>query len=147
MPKTPRNYLKYWKVVRQYMKAKHELSQADLDVLLFMHSEKYFTRERFDKYNRILTWDRLRFDSLLKRGWFEVFRPKEGRKRTIYSMSQKGHLVVADIYRKLAGEEIPMAKSNNPMVLRKAKYSHKVFKDMIKDMNDFVRQQRHQTPE
>jgi hypothetical protein len=147
MPTTPQNYLKYWKVIRQYYKAKHKLTQSDLDVLLFLHTEKYFTRERFDRYNRILSWDRLRFESLLKRGWIEVFRPKEGRKRTVYNMSEKGMYLINDIYRKLAGQEIPMNRTNNPMVLRRAKYSHKVYLDMIKDMNEFIQQQRHQPRE
>ncbi len=147
MNEASKNYLKYWKVIRQYYKAKHKVSQADLDVLLFMYSENYFTRERFDRYNRILTWDRYRFDKMLKDGWFEVFRPKEGKKRTVYKMTGKGRHLVSDIYRKLNGEEIPTSKSNNPMFMRKVRYTHKVYKNMIIEMNEFIQQQRRQSPE
>lgn len=147
MSESIKNYLKYWKVIRQYYKAKYGVNQADLDVLLFMYSEGYFTRERFDKFNRVLTWDKGRFDKLLREGWFEVFRPKDGKKRTIYKMAAKGKYLVSDLYRKLAGEEIPTSMSNNPMFLRKVRYTHKVYKNMIKDMNDFIRQQRHQSLE
>jgi hypothetical protein len=142
MQKTPRNYLKYWKVIRQYYKTKFGLLQADLDVLLFMFSERYFTRERFKKFDKILTWDRWRFDKLLKDGWFEVFRPKEGKKRTVYKMSDKGINVVKDIYRKLNGDEIPMTACNNPMFKRKVKYTDKVYKNMIIEMNKSIQQER-----
>jgi hypothetical protein len=147
MNEASKNYLKYWKVIRQYYKAKHKLSQAELDVLLFMYSENYFTRERFDRYNKILTWDKSRFDRMLKDGWFEIFRPKMGKKRTVYKMTGKGRHLVSDIYRKLNGEEIPTSNSYNPMFLRKVRYTHKVYKNMIIEMNEFIRQQRHQSLE
>ena len=41
------DYLKYWKVIRQYVKVKYELTQSDLDMLLFLYSEKYFDRAKF----------------------------------------------------------------------------------------------------
>lgn len=147
MSETPKNYLKYWKVIRQYYKTKYGLLQADLDVLLFMYSEGYFTRERFDRYDNILTWDKYRFDRLLKKGWFEIFRPKEGKKRTIYKMSRQAKSVVSDIYRKLNGEEIPTSRWNNPMFKRRAKFSDKVYKNMIIEMNKSIQQQRRQSPE
>ena len=36
------DYLKYWRVIRYFVKAKYGLSTADLEVLLFLYSEKYF---------------------------------------------------------------------------------------------------------
>lgn len=147
MVKTPRDYLKYWKVIRQYYKAKYNLTQSDLDVLLFMHNEGRFNRDRFQEFARVLSWDRLRFDKMLKDGWFEIFRFRTKNLKTIYNMSDKGRNLVNDIYRKLAGEEIPMTTVSNPMLKRKAKQSEKVYIDMITEMNKFIRQQRHQTHE
>ncbi len=146
MRKTPINYLKYWKVIRQYYKSKFGLFQADLDVLLFMYSEGYFTRAKFDRYDKILSWDKERFNRLLREGWFEVFRPKEGNKRIIYQMSDKSKLVVKDIYRKLNGDDIPMTVCNNPMFKRKVRYTDKVYKNMIIEMNKSIQQERRRTP-
>jgi hypothetical protein len=147
MATPPRDYLKYYKVIRQYYKAKHKISQAELDVLIFMYSEGYFTRERFDEFNRILTWNRERFQKLLDDGWFEIFRKKGRGTAVIYQMSEKGKLLIADLYRKLNGEDIPVQKCNNPIFLkRKAKYSEKVYKDMIIEMNSFNKQQRRRSP-
>ena len=36
------DYLKYWRVIRYFIKAKYGLSQAELDVILFLKSEGYF---------------------------------------------------------------------------------------------------------
>ena len=46
--KPDKDYLKYWRVVRYFIKAKYGLSQADLDILLFLYSEKYFSKDKFD---------------------------------------------------------------------------------------------------
>lgn len=142
MEKRDRNYLKYWKVIRQYYKTKFGLLQADLDVLLFMFSEKYFTRDRFKRYDKILTWDKVRFERMMRQGWFEIFRKKEGTKKTLYQMTDKGKNLVKDIYRKLEGDDIPMTPSNNPMFKRKVRYTDKVYKNMIIEMNKTIQQQR-----
>ena len=75
------DYLKYWRVVRYYIKSKHGLTQADLDVLLFLYSEKYFDKDKFQEFNELLSWDVKRFDKLLKDKWIEVFRKRQGKKR------------------------------------------------------------------
>jgi len=148
MATPPRDYLKYYKVIRQYFKAKHKISQAQLDVLIFMYSEGYFTKERFDDFDRLLPWNRERFNKMLEDGWFEIFRKKGRGRAVIYQMSDKGKLLIADLYRKLNGEDIPVQKCNNPIFLkRKAKYSEKIYKDMIIEMNDFNKQQRRRSPE
>lgn len=147
MTKTPMNYLKYWKVIRQYYKSKFKLSQADIDVLLFMYSEGYFTRDKFDSFDEILTWDKVRFERMMRDGWFEIFRPREGGKKTIYQMTDNGKNVVKDIYRKLNGTEIPMTICNNPMFKRNVTYTDKVYKKMIVSMNKSIQQERRQTPE
>ena len=147
MSKLPKDYLKYWKVIRQYYKVKYKITQSDLDMLLFLHSEKYFTRDRFDEFARILSWDRLRFDRLLKVGWLVIFRSKTGRTKTVYSLSEKGNRLITDIYMKLNGSEISMTPQKNRMFLRKAKYSEKVYVDMIAEMNAFIQQQRHRPRE
>ena len=60
----PQDYLKYWRVVRYFIKAKYGLSQADLDVLLFLYSEKYFSKDKFSDFNELISWDKMRFEKL-----------------------------------------------------------------------------------
>jgi hypothetical protein len=64
MPKN--DYLKYWKVIRYFAKAKYKLNTSDLDMLFFLYSEKYFGKQQFNEFDELLSWDVNRFDRLLR---------------------------------------------------------------------------------
>ncbi len=142
MKSTPSDYLKFWRVIRYYMKAKHELSQADLDIILFLYSEGYFGKEKFDYFSELVSWDKDRFDSLLRRAWLERFRRKGTDGKALYCLSDKAKRVVRDIYRKLEGEEIPTSLSYNSMFLKNVSYNDKVYRNMILQMNAYYREQK-----
>jgi len=137
------DYLKYWRVVRYYIKAKYGLNTADLEMLIFLYSESYFDKDKFQEFNELLYWDVKRFDRLLRDGWIEVFRKREGNKKGLYKLSYKTNRIIKDVYKKLNGEEIPMSDKRNPMFKKNVKYTDKVYRNMIKKMNSFIRQQRH----
>jgi len=145
MPKM--DYLKFWRVIRYFIKAKYGLSQSDLDVILFLYTESYFDKAKFKEFDRLLSWDVNRFDKLLKQGWIVVFRKGSGRRKSLYELSYKGKRVVNSIYKKLSGEEIPTTQSSNPMYAKNVSYSDKIYRQMIEEMNAATRQQRHPAPE
>lgn len=141
------DYLKYWRVIRQYVKSKHKLTQADLDVILFLYSEPYFDKSKFEEFDNLLSWDKNRFNKLLRDGWIENFRKYHGSQRGIYNLSDKAKNVVKDIYRKLNGDEIPTSLTNNGMFLKKVSYTDKIYRNMILEMNASIKQQRRRLPE
>lgn len=141
------DYLKYWRVIRQYVKAKYKISQGELDMLLFLRSEDYFSKDKFDEFDKLLSWNEHRFKKLLRDGWIEVFRKRKGRRKGLYTLSFKSKHLVASIYKKLSGEEIPTTPSHNPMFLKNVSYTDKRYRDAIIAMNKFIRQQRHHAPE
>lgn len=141
------DYLKYWRVIRYFIKAKYKVSQADLDVILFLYSEQYFGKDKFEEFNNLLSWDKGRFNNLLRDGWIQVFRKRVGKHKTLYQLSDKAINMVRLIYNKLEGEEIAMKADNNPLFKRNVSYEDKVYRNMIKQMNAFIRQQRHRVPE
>ena len=59
------DYLKYWRVIKYYYLRKHDMKAADLDMLLFLKSEKYFTKKKFDEFNQLVSWNKKRFTYLL----------------------------------------------------------------------------------
>jgi hypothetical protein len=63
-------------------------------------------------------------------------------KRTVYQLTFKAKRVIRDMYRKLNGEEIPTSLAQNPMFLKNVKYSDKVYRTMIKDMNKYIKENR-----
>lgn len=137
------DYLKYYKVIRHYIRIKYELNQADLDMLLFLYSEKYFDRAKFDEFDAILSWDRNRFDTLVKKGWIVAFRKRAAGNKAIYQLSVKSDYMIKSIYRKLRGEEIPVSQSQNKIFAKNVSYLDKVYQDMIRRMNAVIKQQRH----
>lgn len=141
------DYLKYWRVVRQFIKAKYGLTQSDLDILLFLYSEKYFGREDFAEYNTLLGWDPNRFNKLLEDGWIVVFRKRNSRARAIYEISYKTKTMIRSLYKKLNGEEIPVSPSSNPMFLKRVPYTDKVYRHYIKNMNADLRKIRQKNSE
>ena len=141
------DYLKYWRVIRQYIKVKYGLTQSDLDLILFLNSEGYFNRDKFEEFDRILSWEVQRFDRLLRDGWIEVCRKRQGRIKGLYTLSYKAKRVVTSIYKKLNGEEMPTSPSQNPMFLKNVSYTDRRYREAIINMNEFIRQQQHHAPE
>ena len=142
MKSTPSDYLKYWRVVRKFIKTNYGLTQSDLDILLFLYSEKSFKRERFDEFNKTLGWEIPRFHRLMNDGWIDKLKNNHKYSTAIYCLSQKGINVVRLIYKKLNGEEIPVTQSNNKMFARNVSYTDKRYRDMIMDMNQSIKQRR-----
>ncbi len=136
------DYLKYWKVIRYYVQAKYGIRSADLDMLLFLYSEKYFGKQQFNDFDKLLSWDINRFNRLLSDGWISVFRKRQGNKKTLYELSYKGKRMISSVYKKLNGEEIPMSESVNPMFAKNVSFSDKVYRNMIIRMNKYIREQR-----
>jgi len=139
------DYLKYWRVVRQFIKVKHNLTQSDLDILLFLKSEQYFSRDKFNEFDKLISWEKLRFKRLKKEGWIEIFRKRMGQRKALYQLSNRGKRVTASIYKYLNGQEIPSSSDGNPMFLKNVSYTDKVYRNFIIEMNQTIKQQRHQT--
>ena len=142
----PNDYLKYWRVIRYFILKKYKLTTGELDVLLFLYSEKYFSKDKFNEFDELISWDVNRFDRLLRDGWVVVFRKRQGKKKALYEVSYKGRRMLGSMYKKLSGEEIPESPSVNPMFLKNVSYTDKVYRSMIIEMNKFIRQQRHPSP-
>ena len=143
MKSSPSDYLKYWKVIRHFFKAKYAVTQSDLDMLLFLYSEDYFSKDTFAEYANVLSWDSDRFNRLLRDGWIQSFRKNTGRKKALYKISDKTKNMISSMYDILNGDEIPTTIYANPMFKRNVKYTDKVYRNMIIEMNKFTRQRRH----
>jgi hypothetical protein len=140
------DYLKYWRVIRQFVKIKYGLNQSDLDMIFFLYSELYFDRDKFIEFDNLLGWDKQRFEKLRQAGWIEVFRKRMGNRKALYQLSSKAKIMVRSVYNKLNGEEIPVSQSQNKMFARNVSYTDKVYRNMIKEMNAVIKQQRHRAP-
>lgn len=137
------NYLKYYRVVRYFIKKKYNLSQADLEMLYFLHDEEYFSVDDFKNYNYLMSWDKNRFQRLRKEGWIEIFRKHSSRRKAIYQLSYKAINVLRSVYNKLAGQVMPLSKEANPLFRSDISYKDNSYKQMIIEMNKFIKQAQH----
>ena len=117
--------LKYWRVIRYFIKSKYNLSTAEIEMLLFLYSEDIFTKKKFEE------------------GWIEIFKKRKVSTRSIFQLSYKSQRMIDSIYKKLSGEEIPTQERGNPIFKKNVKYTDKVYKQMIIEMNKSIRQQQH----
>ena len=135
----PNDYLKFWRVIRRYMKVKHNIGQAELEIILFLYSEGKFPASKFVEFEETINWEKNRLSRMIKEGWIESFRKRDGRSAGLYCLTDRSRLIVLDIYRKLNGDEIPMTAENNPLFMKNVPYTHKVYKNMVISMNKFLR--------
>jgi hypothetical protein len=136
-----KDVLKYWKVVRMWVKLKYNLTQADLDILLFIHSEGYFSRREFEHYHDLMTWDEKRFKKLMRDGWIILFRKGNRGRRSIYKASTKTNMVVRKIYNILYLEE-EIAETRNPAFNKNTGFANKMLRKNIIKLNNEVKELR-----
>jgi hypothetical protein len=137
------DYMKYWRVIRYWAKAKYEIGTPAIDMLFFLYSEQIFNKSKFKEFEECMSWDESRFHELLKSGWIHVWRKRKGKETTLYELSYKGKRLINTIYKKLNGEEIGESAKANPLFRHDATYMDKVYRNMIVEMNQFIKQQRH----
>lgn len=141
------DYLKYWRVVRQYIKVKYNLTQADLEMLLFLNTEPYFTKDKFREFDSIMSWEKKRFDRLNQEGWIEGSKTFRVGRRTKYSLSIRASRLVSEVYNYLEGKELPVSEGTNPMFKRNVRYTDKVYRNFISDLRTKSKRQQRLAPE
>ena len=137
-----KDYLKYWRVIRYFIKIKYGLSQGELEMLLFLKTEDYFSKDKFNEFDELLSWDVQRFDKMKRDGWIEVFRKRLREMKALYQLSYKAKRMLTSLYKKLEGEEIPTSPSSNKMFAKNVKYNDKVYRNFIKEMNTTLKEKR-----
>lgn len=137
------DFLKYWKLVRYWVKHKYGITQYDLDMLFFLYSEGYFTISDMREYEKIFPWDKKRFKRLVDNGWVYLFRRHNRNQVALYHLTNRAHGMIKEIYEKLNGKvAISDNKQTNKMFREDATYTEKVHRNYIKKLNASIRQER-----
>lgn len=129
------NLLKYYRLVRRWACKTYDLTDADLELLVYLDCKKYFTRNDFINGTYTYSWDKNRWERLRREGWIEVFKERNRitSKFAEYKVSLKGQQLVLRMYRILLGEEdLPTARSS--VFYNNRTYTDKVFNKAIDDM-------------
>jgi hypothetical protein len=140
----PYDYMKYWRVVKYWAKRKYNILTADMDMLFFLYSEDMFDKERFEEYNNVIGWDKVRLNRLIEEGWISLWREKTTSRRALYEISFRGRKMIETIYKKLNRETtISENREWNPMFRNDVDYADKVYRNYIRKMNLEIKRQRY----
>lgn len=129
------DFLKYWRIVRYYYQSKYNLSQSDLEMILFLYSEVYFSEKTFYHFNTVLKFNINRLKKMMDDGWVELFRPKLKDRKALYQLTYKSKRLVNDVYRKLEGESFVTNAQDVPLFKGTPSYTEKRYKRIILELN------------
>jgi hypothetical protein len=138
------NYLKYWRVVRYFINAKYGITQPDLEMLIFLYDEPYFTKAKFKEFDKVFSWDKDRFERLRKNGWIEKISVESKSRRAVYNVTYKAKTVVGYVYAILHGKKFPTDRHNNPMFTKNVSFTDKMYRNVMMEINEAQRQHRAQ---
>ncbi len=126
---------KYYRLVRKWACKTYELTDADLELLVYLDCKSRFTRNNFIDGSYTMSWDKNRWERLRREGWIEVWRHRNRTtiKYSIYKTSFKCSQLISRIYRILLGEEdLPTSERN--IFFNNRSYTDKVYNKAIDDM-------------
>jgi hypothetical protein len=132
------NILKYYRLTRKWVCKTYGLTDADLELLIYLDCKGRFTRNEFIEGVYTYSWDKHRWERLKKEGWIEVWRHRNRTtiKYSVFKTSFKCSQIISRIYRILLGEEDPPFTERNIFHKNKSytdKVMTKALDDMIKD--------------
>lgn len=125
--------LKHYRIIRKWACKTSDLTDADLELLIYLESVDLFNKNDFKEGTYSYSWDNRRWNRLLKQGWITVWRTRNRttQKYHIYKVSTKCKQLISRMYRIMLGEEdMPTKKFEN-----NSRYSFTVMKRAIKNVN------------
>ena len=127
--------LKYYRLVRKWACKTYGLTDAELELLIYLDHKNRFTRQEFIDGTYTMSWDKTRWDKLRKLGWIETWRHRNRTtiKYSIFKTSFKCSQLVSRIYRILLAEE-DLPTSERSVFYNNKSYTDKVFNKSIDDM-------------
>ena len=130
------NFLKYWRVVKYYIKEKYQISEPEIEMLLFLYDENVFSKKDFNWFSATMSWDKKRFSKMVDDGYIKIWRNrKETQKSSLYELTIKSKRICNHLYKKLMQEEIISEDPYRNEIFKGKSYMDKIYKSVIKKMN------------
>ena len=112
------NLLKHYRIIRKWASKNNDLTDADLELLIYLDCINLFTRKDFENGSYSYSWDNRRWSKLLQKEWIKVWRHRNRttQKYNIYKTSFKCSQLIMRIYRIVLGEDdIPTSARRNKL--------------------------------
>lgn len=129
------NLFKYYRLARKWACKTYDLTDADLELLIYLDCKVHFTRNDFIDGSYTYSWDKARWERLRKEGWIDIWRARNRTtmKYNIYQTSQKSKRLITRIYNILLGKE-DLPTSTRSTFYKNKTYTDRVFNKAINDM-------------
>ena len=131
------NLLKHYRIIRKWAAKNNNITDADLELLIYLYCIDLFTKIDFKMGAYSYSWNNRRWNSLLKEGWIVVWRKRNmtTQKYHIYRVSFKGKQLINRMYKMMLGiEDIPTSERRN-VIMKGETYTNKVLKVSIDNVN------------
>jgi hypothetical protein len=131
------NLLKHYRIIRKWAAKNNNITDADLELLIYLDCIDLFTKIDFKMGAYSYSWNNRRWNSLLKEGWIAVWRKRNmtTQKYHIYRVSFKGKQLINRMYKMMLGiEDIPTSERRN-VIMKGETYTNKVLKVSIDNVN------------
>ena len=129
--------LKHYRIIRKWACKNNDLTDADLELLIYLDCMDLFTKHDFEMGSYSYSWDNRRWNRLIKDDWIKVWRHRNRvtQKYNIYKVSFKGQQLISRMYRIMLGtEDIPTSLHRNKIMKGKT-YMDKVLQISIENVN------------
>lgn len=129
------NLFKYYRLARKWACKTYDLTDADLELLIYLDCKVHFTRNDFIDGSYTYSWDKARWERLRREGWIDIWRARNRTtmKYNVYQTSTKGKRLITRIYSILLGEE-DLPTSARSTFYKNKTYTDKVFNKAIDGM-------------
>tara|TARA_R110001592_G_scaffold52831_2_gene162094 strand:+ start:854 stop:1300 length:447 start_codon:yes stop_codon:yes gene_type:complete len=131
------NLLKHYRIIRKWACKNNDLSDAELELLIYFDCMGHFTKQDFKIGTYSYSWNNRRWNTLLKQGWIIVWRNRNRttQKYNIYEVSFKCKQLISRMYRIMLGEDdIPTSERRNKLIAGNS-YTDKVLTEAIYNVN------------
>lgn len=129
------SFLKYWRPVKYYIKRKYKLSEAELEMILYLYDADVFTKDDFNEFASMLAWDKERFSKMMDRGLIRMWRDGQRKVAHLYELTQQAKLICNQTYKKLMQDEHISEDPYQNEMMKGESYSDKIYRNIIKKMN------------
>ena len=131
------NMLKHYRVIRKWACRNNDLTDAEIELLIYLDCIDMFTIDDFKMGSYSFSWNNRRWNKLIQEDWITVWRKRNRttQKYNIYKVSFKGKQLIKRIYRIMVGsEDIPTSERRNSIMQGKT-YMDKVLQTSVYNVN------------
>lgn len=129
--------LKHYRIIRRWACRNNNLADADLELLIYFDCMGFFTKQDYKIGTYAYSWDKMRWDRLLKEGWIVVWRERNRttQKYNIYKVSFKCKQLINRMYRIMLGEEDISTNERSNVIMKGKTYIDTVMQSAIENLN------------